>query len=389
MAAVRITLLVIGSITALVPWRRVPGWIPVLALGVAATAARIVPWKVAADSAHDLGPALAFLLLAVPLAVVLDETGFFAAVAGAFDNGRHLFLALWSIAAATTIVFNLDAAVVLLTPLYVRIATRRGLDVVHIAIVPALLASLASSVLPVSNLTNLIAAARLDLTSAGFLRHLALPSLAAIAIGGWLHSRAAPPTRPSTVPVEAVDRGPLRIGIPVVAWLLVGFTLGDRLGVPAWSVALVALVGLSVHRRTVPWRHLPIGAAGLATGLGLLAAGAAPHLPVDRILRIGGVGGVAATVGATAIAANAVNNLPALLVTLPALDLHPGRVWAVLAGVNLGPTLWVTGALSTLLWQATMRRLGHEVNAATYARHGARVGLPALAVAVVLLAVVG
>ena len=44
---------------------------------------------------------------------------------------------------------NLDAAVVLLTPLAVRVARRAGLDPVAMAFQPALLACLASSALPV------------------------------------------------------------------------------------------------------------------------------------------------------------------------------------------------------------------------------------------------
>ena len=39
------------------------------------------------------------------------------------------------------------------------------------------------------------------------------------------------------------------------------------------------------------------------------------------------------------------------------------------------------GTLSTLLWQATMRRLGEPVSARQYVTTAARVGLPALAVA--------
>lgn len=401
MAAARIVLLLVGSLAALVPWRRVPGWIPVLALGAVATVTGVVPWHLARGAASDLGPALAFLVVAVPLAIELDETGFFAAVAALVGRGpdgsnRRFVTALWWLAAFTTIVFNLDAAVVLLTPLYVRIAERRDLDVVHVAIVPALLASLASSVLPVSNLTNLIAAARLDLSTGAFVTHLAVPSALAIAIGGWLHGRAAPRARPAGPRPHAgagagadVEGAAFRVGIPVVVWLLAGFTVGDHWGVPAWAVAAVALLALMVRRRSLPWRHLPVGAAGLALGLGLLAAGAAPHVPVGRVLGTGGAGGVALTVGLTAAAANAINNLPALLVSLPALDVHPGRVWAVLAGVNLGPTLWVTGALSTMLWQATMRRLGHDVRATTYARHGARVGVPALVLAALVLAITG
>ena len=63
-----------------------------------------------------------------------------------------------------------------------------------------------------------------------------------------------------------------------------------------------------------------------------------------------------------------------VLVFLEPLEAHPDRVWAVLLGVNLGPTLWVTGALSTLLWQSTMGNLGHPVRARHYARSGWRVG---------------
>ena len=45
---------------------------------------------------------------------------------------------------------------------------------------------------------------------------------------------------------------------------------------------------------------------------------------------------------------------------------------------------WVTGALSTLLWQATMDRLDLPVSNRRYAAVGVRVGLPARAVALVV-----
>ncbi|MGI8755893.1 MAG: hypothetical protein ACR2MB_08545 [Acidimicrobiales bacterium] len=47
-------------------------------------------------------------------------------------------------AAAVVAVFNLDAAVVFLNPLYVRIARRQGLPSEALAFQPALLASLGS-----------------------------------------------------------------------------------------------------------------------------------------------------------------------------------------------------------------------------------------------------
>ncbi|MCU1392849.1 MAG: Citrate transporter [Ilumatobacteraceae bacterium] len=409
MAVAQVVLLAIGSILAVVPWKRVPGWAGPAVVALVALSVRLVPFAAVRTATHDLTSAVLFLLLAVPLAVLLDRSGFFSAIAQRIDGGRHLRAALWVLAALVTIVFNLDAAVVLLTPLYVRIAQRHGEDPVAIGFIPALQAALASSVLPVSNLTNLIVADRLHLGAGQFIAHLGLPSVAAIAAGGWAFVRSVrgePAAAADAATGEeyglavvsepsrdaAADARAIRIGGIVVVWMLAGFIVGERVGVAAWVVVAIALVGLMAVQREVPWRQIPVHAAVLAAGLGVLATAAATHLPVRQLLSIAGLPGELATIGVLAIGANAINNLPALLVTLPAVSAHHERVWAVLIGVNLGPTLWVTGALSTLLWQSTMRRLGHTVTALQYARVGIRVGVPAIGAAVtahLLIVVVG
>ena len=386
MAVARVMFLVVASLLAVYPWKRLPGWTGPAALAVAALVIRVAPLGAARSAGHNLANPIAFLLLAVPLAVLLDQSGFFAALAGMIGATKHLLLGLWMLAALVTIVFNLDAAVVLLTPLFVRIAERRGRDPVAFGFIPVLLASLASSVLPVSNLTNLIVADRFHLGVLDFVEHLGLPTLAAVIVGGWMFARccggqfAATPIadlgRQSSA--DAVDPAALRVGYPVVAWLLIGFVAGGQIGVPEWAVVAVALVALAVRQRSLPWRDVPVQAAVLAVGLGVLATAAAHHLPVEQLLSIRGIPGKLATVGVMAVSSNAINNLPALLVTLPGLDAHHDQIWSVLLGVNLGPTLWVTGALSTLLWQATMRRLGHPVSAIRYARTAVRVGAPAI-----------
>jgi len=386
MAVARVMFLVVASLLAVYPWKRLPGWTGPAALAVAALVIRVAPLGAARSAGHNLANPIAFLLLAVPLAVLLDQSGFFAALAGMIGATKHLLLGLWMLAALVTIVFNLDAAVVLLTPLFVRIAERRGRDPVAFGFIPVLLASLASSVLPVSNLTNLIVADRFHLGVLDFVEHLGLPTLAAVIVGGWMFARccggqfAATPIadlgRQSSA--DAVDPAALRVGYPVVAWLLIGFVAGGQIGVPEWAVVAVALVALAVRQRSLPWRDVPVQAAVLAVGLGVLATAAARHLPVEQLLSIRGIPGKLATVGVMAVSSNAINNLPALLVTLPGLDAHHDQTWSVLLGVNLGPTLWVTGALSTLLWQATMRRLGHPVSAIRYARTAVRVGAPAI-----------
>ena len=127
----------------------------------------------------------------MPLAIVLDRIGVFEALAATVDGGKHLVGGLWLLATAVTIVFNLDASVVLLTPLYIRIAHRHGYPPEMLAFQPALLACLASNPLPVSNLTNLIVAEHFDLSVGEFLRHMVLPTFAACLVGVALFRRAS------------------------------------------------------------------------------------------------------------------------------------------------------------------------------------------------------
>lgn len=160
--------------------------------------------------------------------------------------------ACWILAGAVVALLNLDAAVVLLTPLYICTARRVGLDPTMLAVQPVLLAMLASGVLPVSNLTNLIAASRLSLTSTDFLVHLALPSVAASAVGWLVYRRVFPQRavvadRPDAIDIRALVVGGSAVGIFLA--LLVG---GERAGIPAWAAALAAAAFAASAR--VSWR---------------------------------------------------------------------------------------------------------------------------------------
>jgi arsenical pump membrane protein len=325
-------------------------------------------------------------VFAVPLAVLLDRVGVFAALAATVDGGRHLAAWLWVLAAGVTVVFNLDAAVVLLTPLYIRIARRHGLSPEMLAFQPALLACLASSPLPVSNLTNLIVAERFDLGVGDFAAHLALPTLAACAVG-WFGFRGAFHLHPSADGVdEPVDRTALRRGLPIIGFVLVGFTLGDVIGVPAWVVAAIACGWAAALVRVVPWRSVPFEAMLVAASLAVLVAGAVPHLGLDHLLRGTGVGGDLRALLFGVVGSDVTNNLPAVLAGSASLH-HEGQVWPLLVGVNMGPVLVLTGALSGLLWRDTAASLGVDVSARRYSAVGLRVGLPALVAASIVVLV--
>jgi arsenical pump membrane protein len=93
-AAVAVTLLVVGVSGSIArPWR-LPVWIfPVVAAALALAIGALAPSD-AWEATHPLVEPIAFLLLAVPLAVLLDDLGVFAAAAR-LAAGRHLCAGMW------------------------------------------------------------------------------------------------------------------------------------------------------------------------------------------------------------------------------------------------------------------------------------------------------
>ena len=178
---------------------------------------------------------------------------------------------------------------------------------------------------------------------------------------------------------EGSVRRVLLVGSLIVVLVLIGFTCGRLVGVAPWGVALGADVVLIALRRDLPWRSIPVGTALVAISLGILASAAATHLPVHRLLAGTSTVAQARTTGVMALAANVANNLPALLVAVPALGPRPSpALWSVLLGVNMGPVLLATGSLASLLWLDALGRLGVAVKARDFSIAGLRVGLPAL-----------
>jgi arsenical pump membrane protein len=381
-----IVLLIAAVVLMLGRPRGLPVWVGPVAAAALGMGLGWIDAPVRQEAIELLDQPLLFLVFAVPLALMLDHLGFFAAAAERID-GRRLVGGLWVLAAAVTALLNLDAAVVLLTPLYIRVARRRGIAPAALAFQPAMLACLASSALPVSNLTNLIAGERFDVGVADFVAHLGVPTLVACAVGWFGYRRAfatdlAAAAPPTGEPVGFVDRAALRRGAPIVALIVVGFTLGDVVGVPAWAVAAAAAAWSAILLRRLAWRAVPVEAIALAASLTLVVLGAADKLGLDRLLGRRGLSGDVAAAGYGAAASITTNNLPAVVAALPVIAER--QLWPLLIAVNIAPALIVTGSLSGLLWRDTARRLGVDVGFAEYSRVGLRVGLPALFAAVAL-----
>jgi arsenical pump membrane protein len=133
-------------------------------------------------------PLLVFLAGVVVLAELLAAAEVFDVIATrmaivAGGSYPRLFGLCVLLASVTTAFLNLDTTAVLLTPVMLAVAGRAGVRRLPLAMTTVWFANIASLLLPVSNLTNLLAADRIGLPARAFAGRMWLPQLAAIAVG--------------------------------------------------------------------------------------------------------------------------------------------------------------------------------------------------------------
>jgi arsenical pump membrane protein len=350
-----------------------------------------------------LAPVVAFLGAVLVLAKLCDDEGLFeyagAAMARTRPGSHGLLRQVFAIAAAITAALSLDATVVLLTPVVLVSVRRLRTPMRPYAYATAHLANAASLLLPVSNLTNLLAFHVANISFARFTLVMALPWLAAVAavyVVFRLFFAKDLRLPPSPSEVGPAPRPPVFV-LVVVALTLAGFAVSESVGVaPAW----VALAGASVLAvRSLSRRHTSVAEIARSVNVSFLVFVLALGIVVQAIT-LNGMGRAMSAVlpsGSTlpallaiaavaALLANVVNNLPATLVLVPLVaPSGPVAILAVLIGVNIGPNLTYAGSLSNLLWRGVLRQQNVEASVGEYTRLGLCTVPTALVAAVLAL----
>jgi arsenical pump membrane protein len=389
---------------AVVRPRGLPEAVAAVPAALLAVVLGVLPAHAALQELRDLGPTIGFLAAVLLLAELCDREGLFEAAGrrmAAAAHGRPVALLglVFVVGSAVTAALSLDATVVLLTPVVFATAARLRLRPKPHVYACTHLANSASLLLPVSNLTNLLAFRASGLSFARFAVLMALPWLAAVAVE-WLVLRrffASDLVGRGELVADAPAGGAPRLAAAVLALTLVGFGLASVAGVDEAVVAALGAAALALpalrRGRVRPaelGRAVAVPFLVFVAALGVVVravsdAGLGPL--VGRLLPAGGSPwSLLAVAALAAVLANLVNNLPAVLLLLPAAAAAgPGTVLAALVGVNVGPNLTYVGSLATLLWRRLLRERDAEPPVAEFLRLGVLTVPPALLAATLAL----
>ncbi|MFZ6993923.1 SLC13 family permease [Curtobacterium sp. RRHDQ66] len=352
-----------------------------LVVGAVCVALGLLPLPELAELADRVVPVLGFVLGLTIVSELAADAGVFdrlADVAARIGGGRTIGLwgAVVVLAVLCTVFLSIDTTAVLLTPIVIALARRVGLPPMPFALTTVWLANTASLLLPVSNLTNLLAVDRIGLDGpipfAGLMVWAALAGVVVpcavllVVFRGRLFGRYTP---------VDVRRPADPVFFTAASVVLVALVIALTAGVTVWIAALAAAVVLVVvaafrapgelRPSRVPWSTL-VFAAGLFVVVETLHATGVTD-PIVRALSGGtDTGSLLLLAGAGGVAANVMDNLPAYLVLEPAAGHEALRYAALLIGVNAGCLITPWASLATLLWHARLSAEGIRLSWGKY-----------------------
>ncbi len=358
-----------------------------------------------------------FFLGLMLTAAVADMAGFFdwaagLAVAAAGGSGRRLLLNVLALGALVTTFLSNDAAAVILTPVVYTVATRLRVRVMPYLFAVSFIANAASMTLPISNPINVLTGDRLRAPLAVYEGHLLLASLASVAITIAVFMALfwrTTATRFAGFAAESAGIRDARFFRAVLAGmclLALAYIAGSAMLLPLGVIAITGasmLLAMAAAMRRLSTEHIRAHvsptlfvyiAALFVLVRGVQDAGITTAL-ISGVVSVAATSATAVASGlaGSAVACNALNNLPGILVFLSGAQtggvppaLREPFLFGALAGADLGPNLTPVGALSTMLWLVIVRRRGLEVSAWDFLRIGAIVAPLTLVAAGVLIA---
>ena len=371
--------------------------------------------------------ALGMLTIPVVTIVSLMVTTLIAERAGLFElvaswiaqashgDGRKLFTRLFFTGTLVGTVFTNDAAILIFTPLVVKLVaqarnatwTRQSEVAYFFAIL--YVANLVGA-LTISNPINIVVSSLFGIRFLEYAKWMFLPALVSMVVSyfglRFVFRRVIPATFDELPPFVAKNPAHLRACSMVLALTLIGFFTQPLTGVPTWSVALVGALTLLAYTcegqraafaeiiRGVGWDVIVFVLGIFVVALGLRGAGLT-HQMGDLIRRLAAGSDTLLPVVTSLVAgisSSFINNHPtAGIMTWVIQDFSrsPAETQllalSALIGGDLGPKMLPIGSLAALIWFRLLRERGVHVPYSLYVKIGVPVTLAAIVLSTLVL----
>jgi arsenical pump membrane protein len=346
-----------------------------------------------------------FFLGMMGLSAMAEAAGLFdwlAVQAARFAHGSaaRLFLNVFLLGSAISMIFSNDATALILTSVVYVLVTRLRLPVLPYLFACTFIADTASFLLPISNPINIIVMSHYPLTLPAFLRLLFLPCVVVIAINitvfyflyrGELKGTFDLGRLPSAA--QAVQHPAyFRYTLAVLALVAPSYVIAAAF---QWPLSLVAVAGaLLLLVGALFWKRTTLMKAGKAISWPIFGFIAGMFIVVRAIedtgltvkfgrllLHLSGgtsFGAVMVGTFGSALGTNLINNVPMAVVMNSSLGsvqhaapaIRNGFVAATMFGCDLGPNLTTVGSLATILWLLILRERDVEVSGLDYFKVG-------------------
>ncbi len=346
-----------------------------------------------------------FFLGMMGLSAMAESAGLFdwlavEAAQWAGCSAKRLFLNVFLLGTAITMIFSNDATALILTPVVYVLVTKLRLPVLPYLFACTFIADTASFLLPISNPINIIVMSHYPLSLPLFLRLLFLPCVVVIAINivvfyflyRWeLKGRFDLGRLPSAA--QAVEhRAYFRYTLGVLAVVAPSYVIAAAL---QWPLSLVAVAGaLLLLVGALFWKRTTLTKAGKAISWPIFGFIAGMFIVVRAIQETGltarfgrlllhlsggtSFGAVLVGTFGSALGTNLINNVPMAVVMNSSLGsvqhaapaIRDGFIAATMFGCDLGPNLTTVGSLATILWLLILRERDVEVSGLDYFKVG-------------------
>lgn len=382
--------------------------------GLLALALGVVDWPdVVAVTELVWNATLTFIAIII-ISSLLDEIGFFEWAALhmarlARGNGVVMFLYSILLGAVVSALFTNDGTALILTPIVLAMVRALGFEdkyVLPYIMAVGFIADTTSLPFIVSNLTNIVTADYYDINFGAYALAMLFPNLlslaASIGVIYLVFGRSIPKRYDGSMlkqPYEAIKNKRLfRLSWLILCLLLAAYFGSGWLGLPECVIAGIAALGFMISARdngldvkpilkAAPWGVVMFSVGMYVVVYGLRNVGLTDTLG-NLIEWMTEAGAYVSTVGTgflAAILSSVMNNLPALMVGVLAIDgsdlsgvTKDLMIYANLIGADLGPKMTPIGSLATLLWMHVLSRKGIHITWGYYCKIGLLMTIPTL-----------